>query len=171
MYGHRVQDGHYSTKDQLRADSVAVAWRAIAEVHLLEGLHDPRKPKGSSGKDLYKHLSCMLHHYSYQDPPSTREKAVPLVLVVSIAANVNGSQHAACTTDLIQLALFFCLRSCEYSKTSSHRRTTQFRFRDLQFHNKNGVIPRDAPNHVFMAATAVTLFLDTQKNCVRGESN
>ena len=171
VYGHRVRDGHYSKKDRLRADSVAAAWRAISEVHLLEGLNDPRKPRGFSGKDLDKRLSRMLRHYSYQDPPSSREKAVPLGLVMSIAEHVDGSERAACTADLIQLALFFCLRSCEYSKTSSHRRTTQFRLRDLQFHNKNGVIPRDAPDEAFLTATAITLFLDTQKNCVRGESS
>ena len=170
VYGYRVRDGHYSTRCSVRADSVAAAWRAVAEVHLLEGLPDPRKPPGSSSKDLDKRLSRMLRHYSYQDPPSKREKAIPLGMVISIGASADGSPKASCTSDLIQIALFFCLRSCEYSKTSSHRRTTQFRYRDLQFHNAEGVIPGDAPDHVFLSATAVTLFLDTQKNCVRGES-
>ena len=111
VYGHRVRDGHYSRKDRLMADMVAAVWRAIAEVHLLESLHNPRKPKGSSGKDLDKRLSRMLYHYSYQDSPSSREKAVPLGLLVSIAVIFDGSQRAACTTDLIQITLYFCLRS------------------------------------------------------------
>ena len=46
-----------------------------------------------------------------------------------------------CWTDLIVLALFFCLRLCEYTKTNSHCRTTQFRLRDMQFHDDDGVIP------------------------------
>ena len=90
---------------------------------------------------------------------------------MSIAAGIDGSAKAACTADLIVIALYFCLRSCEYSKTPSHRRTTQFCYKDMQFHNADGVIPQDAPDHVFLAATAVTFFLDTQKNCVRGESS
>ena len=79
VYGHRVRDGHYSKKDRLRADSVAAAWRAIAEVHLLEGLHDPRKPKGFSCKELDKRLSRMLRHYSYQDPLPLVRRRFPLV--------------------------------------------------------------------------------------------
>ena len=45
----------------------------------------------------------------------------------------------------------------------------QFRFKDMQFHDKEGVIPHDAPTKVFLQAQTVTLFLDTQKNSVRGK--
>ena len=112
----------------------------------------------------------MARHYSLEDPPPKREKAIPLGLVIAIGEQADTSPKAQCTADLIQIALFFCLRSCEYTKTASHRRTTQFRFQDMQFHDKNGVIPGDAPDQAFLDAWAVTLFLDTQKNCVRGES-
>ena len=40
----------------------------------------------------------------------------------------------------------------------------------MQFHGPSGVIPLDAPTQDFLDALAVTLFLDTQKNCIRGES-
>ena len=170
MYGHRIRHGHYSRQPSVRADSVATAWRAIAETHLLEGLPDPRKRPGSSAKDLDKRLSRMTRHYSLVDPPPKREKAIPLGLVISIGGQADSSPKAQCTADLIQIGLFFCLRSCEYTKSASHRRTTQFRFRDVQFHDGDGVIPRDAPDKTFLDAWAVTLFLDTQKNCVRGES-
>ena len=39
----------------------------------------------------------------------------------------------------------------------------------MQFQEKEGVIPHDALGKVFIQARAVTLFLDTQKNSVRGE--
>ena len=86
--------------------------------------------------------------------------------VTHVAANA----FSQCWADLIVLALFFCLGSCEYTKTKSHRRTTQFRFRDMQFHDDDGVILAEAPAKVFLAASAITFYLDTQKNCVRGES-
>ena len=79
------------------------------------------------------------------------------------AAHADADAFSQCWSDLIIIALFFCLRSCEYTKTNSHHRTTQFRFRDIQFHDDDGVIPTQAPAKVFMAATAVTLYLDTQK--------
>ena len=105
VYGHRVRNGHYSKKCNIRADSVATAWRAIAEVHLLEGLPDPRKPLGSASSNLDKRLFRMLRHYSFQDPPSSREKAVPLGLVMSLAAGIDDLAKAACTADLIIIAL------------------------------------------------------------------
>ena len=82
VYGHRVRHGYYSRQDSVRSDSVATVWRAIIETHVLEGLQDPRKPRGSTAKELDKRLTRQLRHYSYQDPPSKREKSVPLGLVV-----------------------------------------------------------------------------------------
>ena len=40
----------------------------------------------------------------------------------------------------------------------------------MQFHEDNGVIPLDAAVDVFLDALAITLFLDTQNNGVRGGS-
>ena len=91
--------------------------------------------------------------------------------MVKAAAAATTSPLSQCLADLIQIALFFCLRSCEYTKTNSHRRTVQFRYKDMQFHDSRGIIPHDAPDAEFLAAWAVTLFLDTQKNSVRGESS
>ena len=75
-----------------------------------------------------------------------------------------------CTAELIQIGLFFCLWSCEYTKTVSCRHTTQLRFWYMQFHNDTGVIPGVTPDQTFLDSWATTLFLDTQENCVRGES-
>ena len=40
----------------------------------------------------------------------------------------------------------------------------------MQFHNAAGVIPGDTPDQTFLDVRVTTLLLDTQKNCVRGES-
>ena len=59
----------------------------------------------------------MLHHFSYQDPPPKREKPIPLVLAMAAveAADISCPfvQYQA---NPIQIALFLCLRSCEYTK-------------------------------------------------------
>ena len=73
--------------------------------------------------------------------------------------------------DLLVIALLFCIRSCEYINTNSHRRTTQSRCQYMQFHDANGVISPDADADVFLAALEITLFLDTQNNCVHRESS
>ena len=71
--------------------------------------------------------------------------------------------------DLIQLGLYFCLRYYEYTQTSSHCRTVQFRYKDMQFHAQRDILPQDEPVSEFLATWSDTFFLDTQKNLVRGE--
>ena len=41
----------------------------------------------------------------------------------------------------------------------------------MHFHDANGVIPPDAASDVLLAASVINLFLDSQNNCVRGESS
>ena len=41
----------------------------------------------------------------------------------------------------------------------------------MQLHEADNVIPLDAAANVFRAALVITLFLNTQNNCVRGESS
>ena len=81
---------------------------------------------------------------------------------------MESSPKAQCTVDFIHIGLFFCLRSCEYTKTHFHRRTTQFRFQDIQFHNAAGVIPADDCDKIFLEAWATTLFLYTKKTVCTG---
>ena len=102
--------------------------------------------------------------------PTCRQNPSPLGLVVdsSRGASYNPKDH--CLADLVKIVLYFCLRSCEYTKTNSHRRTTQFRLRDIQFQDSRGTIPFDAPASRFLTALVVTLSLDTQKHYFRGNS-
>ena len=75
VFGVRVRDGDFSNLvPGVRADKVAAAWRAVAEVHLLEGLPDPCKPPGSISRDLDKRLTRRLRHGGYQDPPPREER-------------------------------------------------------------------------------------------------
>ena len=70
VFGVRVRDGAFSNRvPGVRADTVAAAWNAVAEVHLLEGCPNSRNPHGSSSCDLDKRLTRMLRHWGYQEPP------------------------------------------------------------------------------------------------------
>ena len=75
-----------------------------------------------------------------------------------------------CLADLVQIGLYLCLRLCEYTKTNSRRRTTQFRLRDILFQDACGAIPLDSPASRFLNALVVILFLDTQKYSIRVNS-
>ena len=75
------------------SDTVAAAWRAVAEVHLLEGRPDPRKPPGSSSRDLEKHLTQMLRHWGYQDPPPPLKREGNPSRVCSVCGHSCGSKR------------------------------------------------------------------------------
>ena len=70
VYGHWARHGNYSSQyNRLKADLLAMAWRAIAETHLKEGLSDSRKLHSSHAKELEKCLTRMLRNFSYQALP------------------------------------------------------------------------------------------------------
>ena len=46
----------------------------------------------------------------------------------------------------------------------------QLFFQNMQFHDREGVIPSGAPKKVFLQNWSVTLFLDMKKNSITGES-
>ena len=96
-------------------------------------------------------------------PPPRREQAFHLRFSVVAVAQAKPDAFDQCMADLLGIAILFCLRYCEHTKTNSHRRTTQFLFQYMQFHDANGLIPPDAASNVFLAASEINLFLDTQK--------
>ena len=170
VYGYWVPHEHWSKIPEVRSESVSEAWRSIETVHLLDGHPDPQKPRGSSSCNLDLRLSRQLRTYSFQDPLSSLQNPAPLGIVVAAARNASYITKDKCLTDLVQIGFYFCLRSCEYTKTNLHRRTTQFRLRDIQFQDICGTIPFDAPDYRLLNILVVTLFLDTQKNYIWGES-
>ena len=95
-----------------------MAARAIVETHLFEEQHDPRKHSGSHSQYLNKYFACMLSNFSYHYPPPQRKKDIPVGIIMADAASYDPScQLALCTADLIQISLFLCLLSYEYTKT------------------------------------------------------
>ena len=53
VFGHRICHGHYYSRlSSVQADTVTLAWRDTAKIHLLEGRWDPQKPLGFHNRDL-----------------------------------------------------------------------------------------------------------------------
>ena len=59
-----------------------MTWCAITKTNLMEGFHDLIKPHVSNVKGLNKHLTKVVLHFSYQDPPPQQEKYIPMGLVI-----------------------------------------------------------------------------------------
>ena len=104
-------------------------------------------------------------------PPHNVKKSAPLGFVMVEVSQDKPDAFHQCMADLMVFALFFFLRSCEYTKTNSRSRKNQFRYQDMKLHDANGVILPDAAANVFMEASAFTLLLETKNNGVCGESS
>ena len=69
VFGVRVRDGSFSNRvPGVRADTVAAAWCAVAEVHLMEGRHDPRNPLSTFSSTYFPLHSPVLWRTCH--PPS-----------------------------------------------------------------------------------------------------
>ena len=99
------------------------------------------------------------------------KKAIPLGLVMAaVEATDISCPFVQYQADLIQIALFSCLRLCKYTKMNSYRRTIQFCIKDFQFNDADGVVPHNSSSKTSLCVRAVTLFLDIQNNSVQGDS-
>ena len=70
--------------------------------------------------------------------------------------------------ELINLAFFFAMRSCEYLVTSGERRTHPIRKRNIVFRKRNRIVPHDDPN--LAEADTVTVTFEFQKRDLRDDS-
>ena len=109
VYDHRLRHRHWYKLSQVRADLVSAAWQAIATIHLLDGLPDPRKPRGSSSRNLGLRLCRQLRTYFFQDPPTSLQKPVPLILGVAAARNAGFVPKNQCLADSVQNWFAFLL--------------------------------------------------------------
>ena len=93
--------------------------------------------------DPYPGTSTSAFPVSSKLTPSNNRwvKAAPLGLYVAAAKGSAYSCKVQCLGNLIKIALYFCLRPCEYMKTNPHKHTNQFRLCDMQFHDARGLLP------------------------------
>jgi hypothetical protein len=70
--------------------------------------------------------------------------------------------------ELTRLAFFFAMRSCEYLKVTSDRRTHPLRLRNLVFRRCNAIVPHDNPN--LHLADTITVMFEYQKTELRNDS-
>ena len=77
-------------------------------------------------------------------------KASPVMLIRMIwkLAKLTRAPLGIAIAELIALAFFFAMRSCEYFKTSSEesKRTRIIRLRKIRFYKNNRLVPHASPN-------------------------
>lgn len=172
-FAARVRTGSLGRGKQVKADTVATALRHVSQIIMLAGYPDPRKQPGSP--DLHLALDRLLKSYRNNDDAPRSQLALPVTIFENIAATEGHSSNPLeqATADIIILSFFFLLRIGETTIPATNRptRTTQFRRRDVTFwklhNNQRRKLSPNAPLPDLLAADAVTLKLDNQKNSVR----
>ena len=130
-------------QDELRGSSVRTEINAISASFRDVGLADPIRH--ASG-ELVKLLKDQIDGYEDADPPPIQQSPAPIQVFDLIKQEYSCPKDTACS-QLIEGALFFGMRSCEYVKTPGFlkKRTTLLELRDISFYNdKSILIPHDS---------------------------
>ena len=105
--------------------------------------------------------------YKKVDPPTKHQKAIPPEVYRQLLRTSTKQREKARAT-LLAGALFFCMRSCEYSKTPAHEQKTRtIRPCDIIFRAGARIIPHDHP--LLHLAPSVTIIFGIQKSEVMDE--
>ena len=143
--GRKAQDG-------LRGSSVRTEINAISASFRDVGLADPIRH--ASG-ELVKLLKDQIEGYEDADPPPIQQSPAPIQVFDLIKRVYLCPQDTACS-QLIEGALFFGMRSCEYIKTPGYlkKRTTLLELRDISFYNEKSILlPHNSANLLSEALT------------------
>ena len=109
-------------------------------------------------------LKKQLHNYRQSDPPTKHQKALPTIVFKKIWQNKLSQKNIA-LSELITGALFFGMRSCEYSTTSGKRKTKKLEVKDIYFYLGRKEIKKTKENlHSLHSATSVSVTFTLQKN-------
>jgi hypothetical protein len=107
-------------------------------------------------------LALQLREYTDADPGVRQQQALPLE-VLQRARRRNGNVREVAIGQLIVMAFFFAMRSCEYSCVQGKRMTTIVGVDDIQFWADNEIV--DAVDSERMRrADAVSVTFRRQKN-------
>jgi hypothetical protein len=125
-------------------------------------------------EELHPALSRQFKEMRNQDPGEKQQRALPVCVYREfhrMAADTNlspASDLDKVLAQLLTLAFFFCMRSCEYSDVQGERRTKLLCVRNLRFFTSdNRDITNDTENLHF--AETVTITFEFQKRDVRND--
>jgi hypothetical protein len=108
--------------------------------------------------------------YRNNDPSTKQQKPIPLALIHKMISRPVRDPGLIAFHQLLILAFFFAMRSCEYLKLppGEERRTKAICLGNLTFRKNHRTLAHDDPNLMF--ADTVTITFEFQKNDQRDDS-
>ena len=154
LYGKRK-------KEQLGGGTVSSTIANVCSAFWQNFWRDPSLDK--TGKKALL-LQRQLKKYIAEDPETKHQMALPLVVFLLIQRTQQQGRLRA-TAQLIVAALFFGLRSCEYSEVTGKRMTKKLTIGDVRFFQGTREVPKTARYiNLLQYSTSVTITFVLQKN-------
>ena len=167
-YMHAVREQTYasSTKgyDHLVASSCRTALDGVRAAFRASGRPDPALDPDGKFADL---LRYQLRGYTNNDPSTRQQKPIPIILIRQMISRRCSDPGLVAFHELINLAFFFAMRSCEYLETDGERRTEPIRKRNLVFRKDHRIMSHDDPN--LANADSITVTFEFQKRDLRDD--
>jgi hypothetical protein len=128
---------------------------------------------GPDGHAVHPLLLRQIKGMKNTDPSPTPQKALPVSVYREVHRQAKRSSAdallASTTADLLTIAFFWCMRSCEYSLVTGERRTKLLCFRNIRLFDKlNRPIPIHSPK--ITEAESVSITFEFQKKEVRDDT-
>lgn len=164
-FAHEIRHNKFgkTTLSQLKGDSVEATIYSICKTFRTNGFPDPQI--GCNGKRAIQ-IARQMKGYKNEDEPEKRQPALPVRFFLFLNCLLCFTDRDCSKRDLIIIAFFFLMRSCEYSETPNKKDklTKIVELRDVTF-IVNG---KETPwNGDIDNATEVLITFRRQKNGVR----
>ena len=147
--------GLFSRQDSVAGDTAAKAAEHVATTIRESGRLDPRTSEHGHTFLIFKRQKS---GYKRNDTPTKHQKALPPIVYRTILRSSTQPREIA-RAKTLSGALFFCMRSCEYSKTprTEIQKTRPIRPCDITFRRNDGtIIPHDHPNLHLASTLSIT---------------
>ena len=171
-FAHAVRnnEGGRTALPSLRSSTINATISNVVSTFREHNREDPSRD--NTGRKLFS-LQRQLRSYKNQDPNTRRQACIPLRIFRFLRENAKSETEIA-VAQLVSGALFFVMRSCEYTNTNTEsqnndRKTKIIQLQKNKFFNDTTLIPHSHPNLGTKAST-VQITFEQQKNGCRFES-
>lgn len=159
-----VRCGEFSKQDSVKGDTAKQALDHVAQTIVASDRPDPRLTQSGS---KYLMITRQIRSYTKVDAPPKHQKALPPEVYRQTLRNATQPREQARAQQL-GASVFFCMRSCEYSKTPrKEQKTRTLRPCDITFRVGGREIPHDHPD--LHLALTVTCTFGEQKTDIQDE--
>ena len=161
----RVRRGEFSRKDSVKGDTARTALDHVATTIKSSGRRDPRLDDDGETNFM---IQRQTRSYKKVDAPTKHQKALP-PQVYRHMLHLASLPREKARAKLLAGAVFFCMRSCEFTKTSrSDQKTRAIRPCDISFRVCGVEMPHDHP--LLHLAETVSITFGIQKSDVLDET-